>query len=163
MLETFMNHLINPRTMAMVFAAVAAIATVLTLAMPLLANDSLSKRMKAVSLEREKLRQRERERQARTEKVSLRQSPRQYMLTIVNQFQLAKWVGQDEMRLLLTQAGYRGQAPYITFLFFRMVSPIALLIISAIYVFAVMKSEQPASIKIGICIIATYIGMYVPK
>jgi tight adherence protein C len=163
MLDTLINHFTNPRTMAMVFAAVAAIATVLTLAMPLLANDLLAKRMKAVSVEREKLRQRERERQARTEKVALRKSPKQFMLTIVNQFQLAKWVGQDEMRLLLSRAGYRGHAPYITFLFFRMVSPIVFLIITAIYVFAVMKIQQPASIKIGVCIIAVYVGMYVPN
>ena len=49
--------------------AIAAVATVLTLAMPLLATDSLAKRMKAVALEREKMRQRERERLARGEKV----------------------------------------------------------------------------------------------
>ena len=63
------------------FAAIAAIATVLTLAMPLLAPDNLDKRMKAVALEREKIRQRERERLARGEKVQLRQSPKQYMQT----------------------------------------------------------------------------------
>ena len=49
----------------MVFAAIAAVATVLTLAMPLLVADTLDKRMKAVALEREKMRQRERERLAR--------------------------------------------------------------------------------------------------
>ena len=107
----------------MVFAAIAAIATVLTLAMPLLATDSLGKRMKSVALEREKMRQRERERLARGEKVALRQSPKQYMQTIVEQFNLNKWVGQEEARALLVQAGYRGQAPYVTFLFFRLVMP----------------------------------------
>jgi leucyl aminopeptidase len=50
---------------AAVFAAVGAIATVLTLAMPLVATDTLGKRMKSVALEREKMRQRERERLAR--------------------------------------------------------------------------------------------------
>ena len=56
---------INARTLAMVFAAIAAMATVLTLAMPLLSGDTLGARMKAVALEREKIRQRERERLAR--------------------------------------------------------------------------------------------------
>ena len=50
------------RFLAMVLAAIAAGATVLTLAMPFLATDTLYKRMKAVALEREKIRQRERER-----------------------------------------------------------------------------------------------------
>ncbi|MEA2938522.1 MAG: tight adherence protein, partial [Alphaproteobacteria bacterium] len=70
--DLIMNKIGDTRTLAMIFAAVAAIATVLTLAMPLLATDGLSKRMKAVALEREKMRQRERERMARGEKVALR-------------------------------------------------------------------------------------------
>src|SRR5262249_53279524 len=162
MLDVLTHHVSNPRSMAMLFAAIAAIATVFTLAMPLMAGDSLSKRMKAVALEREKLRQRERERLARGEKVSLRRSPKQYMQTIVNELNLGKWVGQEEARALLVQAGHRGQAPYITFLFFRLVSPILMLAGSAFYVFFVAKLEQPTSIKVGICIVATYIGMYLP-
>jgi len=93
---------------------VAAIATVLTLAMPLLATNGLNKRMKAVAFEREKIRQRERERMARGEKVSLRQSPKQYVKAIVERFNLTKWLAQEEVRVKLVQAGYRGQAPYIT-------------------------------------------------
>ena len=50
------------------------------------------------------------------------------MKTIVDNFNLNKWVGQDEARLMLVQAGYRGQAPYITYLFFRMVMPIVMLL-----------------------------------
>src|SRR5439155_18778048 len=113
----------NPRSMAMLFAAVAAIATVLTLAMPLLAGDPLSKRMKAVGLEREKIRQRERERLARGEKVSLRRSPKQYMQRIVNELNLGKWVGQEEARARLVQAGHRGRGPYVTCPVFRVGRP----------------------------------------
>src|SRR6266571_8333259 len=101
----FLIDNLSARSAAMVFAAVAAIATVLTLAMPLLATDSLSKRMKAVAIEREKLRQRERERLARGEKISLRKSPKQYMRTIVEQFNLSKWVGREEARALRVRAG----------------------------------------------------------
>jgi tight adherence protein C len=163
MFDLFIDNL-NPRNAAMVFAAIAAIATVLTLTMPLLVTDSLSKRMKSVALEREKMRQRERERMARgNEKVALRQSPKQYMQRIVENFQLAKWVGQEEARSLLQQAGYRGQAPYITFLFFRMVMPIVMLSVSAFYIFVVIEIDQPLSIKIGMCIAATYLGMFLPS
>ena len=116
----------------MILAGVAAIATVLTLAMPLLASDPLPKRMKSVAIEREKIRQRERERLARGDKVSLRQSPKQFMQRAVESFQLNKWLGQEEAREKLVQAGYRGQAPYVTFLFFRMVMPTAALLISTL-------------------------------
>ncbi len=43
-------------SLTVMFAAVAAGATVLTLAMPFMATDTLGKRMKAVALEREKIR-----------------------------------------------------------------------------------------------------------
>src|SRR5438874_6889058 len=121
MIDQLIEIFSNPRMLTSIFAAIAAVATVLTLGMPLLANDTLGKRMKSVATEREKMRQRERERLARGEKITLRKSPKQYMQTIVDQLHLARWVGQDEARALLVQAGYRGQAPYITFLFFRMV------------------------------------------
>ena len=49
------------------------------------------------------------------------------MKRIVDQFNLTKWVGQEEAREKLIQAGYRGQAPYVAFLFFRLVSPIVAL------------------------------------
>src|SRR5499433_4512427 len=101
MIDLLIAKLHDPRFMAMLFAAVAAVATVLTLAMPLLAGDDLSKRMKAVAIEREKIRQRERERLARGEKVALRRSPKQFMLTIVNELNLGKWVGQEQARSLL--------------------------------------------------------------
>ena len=163
MIDFLIDKLHDTRMLAMLFAAVAAIATVLTLAMPLLATDSLSRRMKSVALEREKIRQRERERLARGEKVSLRQSPKQFVQRVVEQFNLKKWVGQEEARALLVQAGYRGQAPYVTYLFFRMVMPSAMLVFSLLYVFVILKLNQPAAVKVGLCLGATYFGMYLPS
>jgi tight adherence protein C len=40
-------------------------------------------------------------------------------------------------------AGYRGQAPYITFLFFRLVMPIVFLIGAIVYVFLLSNMQQP--------------------
>jgi tight adherence protein C len=162
MLESIIDKLHDPRFLAMIFAAIAAIATVVTLGMPLLAGDTLEKRMKAVALEREKMRQRERERMARNEKVSLRTSPKAYMQTVVEQFNLSKWVGQEAARDKLMQAGYRGQGPYVAFLFFRMITSLVMMVGSLVYIFLVTDFDQPASIKIGICLLATYLGMQVP-
>jgi tight adherence protein C len=163
MLDILIDAVSSPRLLAMVFAAVAAIATVITLAMPLLVTDSLSQRMKSVALEREQLRQRERERLARGDKIALRRSPKQYMQSIVDQFNLNKWVGQETARAMLVQAGYRGQAPYVTYLFFRMLMPTVMLIFTALYVFVILKLDQPPMIKVGICLAATYLGMHVPS
>src|ERR1700733_6443305 len=124
----FLEHFIDLKFLTMLLAAVAAGATVLTLARPLLVRDTLSTRMRAVAFEREKIRLRERERLAQGSKIALRQSPKAYMKTIVENFNLNKWVGQEQARAMLVQAGYRGQGPYVTYLFFRMVMPVATLL-----------------------------------
>jgi tight adherence protein C len=153
----------NKRLMAMIFAAVAAGATVITLAMPLLGGDALEKRMAAVATEREKIRQRERERLARGEKASLRTSPKEYMRTVVEKFKLSEWVGQEAVRAKLVEAGFRGQGPYIVFLFFRMVAPVGMLCASLIYVFLVIELDIAWTLKLGICIGATYLGINLPN
>ena len=159
----FLVNALNVKTLTMLFAAVAAAATVLTLTMPFVFVDPLDKRMRAVALEREKIRQRERERMAQeSQKVKLRQSPKQYVQKIVDQFNLSKWVGQEEARLKLIQAGYRGQAPYVTYLFVRMITPVVCFLFSLIYLFVVLKFDQPVTIKLGISIAAAYVGMQLP-
>jgi tight adherence protein C len=160
--EFLIEKMHDPKMVASVLAAIAAMATVITLAMPLLVSDELNRRLKSVAIEREKLRQRERERLARGDKVQLRQTPKQYMQRVVNQFNLAKWVGQEEARDKLIQAGYRGNAPYVAYLFFRMVSPVVAFIVSISYVFFFMKLEQPTIVKFGICLVAAFIGMQLP-
>ena len=162
MLDFIVNSL-NVKTLTVVFAAIAAAATVLTLAMPFVFADPLGKRMKAVALEREKIRQRERERMAQeSQKASLRQSPKQYVQTIVDRLNLGKWFAQEEARVKLVQAGYRGQAPYVTFLFFRMVMPIVSFDFTTFYIFVVLHWDKPLTIKVGICIAAAYLGMHLP-
>ena len=162
MLELLIEKLHDPKMMASVFAAIAAMATVITLAMPLLVRNDLNRRMNAVSVEREKLRQRERERLSRGEKMQLRQSPKQYMKSIVDRFNLAKWVGQEDARDKLVQAGHRGNAPYVAYLFFRMVSPVVAFVVAVLYIFVILKVQQPPMIKLGACLFAAYIGMQVP-
>ena len=163
MLGLLIDKLQEPRFLAMVLAALAAGATVWTLAMPLLVRDRLGDRMRAVGAERDKIRQREREKMAqRQEKVALRASPKQYMQRAVEQFDLNKWVGQETARDKLMQAGYRGHAPYVAYLFFRMVMPIAALAFSAFYMFVILEWDQPTFVKIGLCVLGAYVGIKSP-
>jgi tight adherence protein C len=154
----------DKRLLAMICAAIAAGATVVTLAMPLLGGDVLEKRIAAVAAEREKIRQRERERASRGgERASLRVSPKQYMQTVVEKFNLSSWLGEEAARAKLVQAGYRGQSPYVVFLFFRMVAPTVMAVGSLVYVFLLLKLDYPWTIKLGICLAATYVGIYLPN
>ena len=162
-MRSLIEQLFDLQVLTMLFAAIAAGATVLTLAMPLLASDTLNKRMKAVALERDKIRQRERERLVQNSKASLRQSPKAYMKKVVDDFNLNKWLGQEQARTLLMQAGYRGQAPYVTYLFFRLAMPIAMFLIALFYIFVVLKLDYPMTMKLAIAIGAAYFGVYSPN
>jgi tight adherence protein C len=155
---------IGVKQLTALLAAVAAVATVLTLAMPVLSPNVLDKRMKSVALEREKIRQRERERLARgeKEKVALRASPKQYMQRVVERFNLNKWLAQEAAREKLVQAGFRGQAPYVAFLFFRLITPVLTFAVALFYVFVVLQLEYPATVKLGLCLGVAYAGMQAP-
>ena len=162
MLDMLIDKVQDVRFLTMVFAAIAASATAYALISPMFASDGLNRRMKAVASERERIRQRERERMNRTDKVTLRQTPKQFVNKIVEDFNLGKWLAQEEAKDKLVMAGYRGHAPYITFLFFRMVTPIVLLGVTALYVFVIMNINQTTLVKIGICIGAAWFGMQAP-
>ena len=146
----------------MLLAAIAASATAYPLIMPLFARDGLNKRMKAVADERERIRQRERERLNKAEKVSLRQAPKQIVSKVVEGFNLSKWLAQEAARDKLVMAGYRGQAPYLTFLFTRMVTPIVFFVGAVLYVFVISHMEKSTPIRIGICLAAAYAGLQAP-
>src|ERR1700758_1594755 len=122
MIQFLVEKIHDPHFMTMLLAAIAVSATAYTLIMPMFAGEGLAKRMKAVASERERIRQRERDRLIKSEKVSLRQTPKQIVSKVVDDFNLGKWLAQEAAREKLIRAGYRGHAPYITFLFFRLVT-----------------------------------------
>src|SRR5260221_12128382 len=162
MLAFLVTKLQDARFMPMLLAAIAASATAYTLVIPLFAGEGLAKRMKAVASERERIRQRELERLAKSEKVSLRQTPKQLVYRVVEDFNLTKWLAQEAARDKLTMAGFRGQAPYITFLFARAVTPIVLFIGAILYVFVIAHMEKSMTVKLGICVGAAYLCLQAP-
>src|SRR5580692_8498468 len=162
MISFMVEKIHDPHFMTMLLAAIAVSATAYTLIMPLFAGEGLAKRMKAVASERERIRQRERDRLSATEKVSLRQAPKQLVSRVVEDFNLGKWLAQEVAREKLMQAGYRGQAPYITFLFFRLVTPILLFVASTLYVFLISHMTYSWPVKVGMCLLAAYLGLQAP-
>jgi tight adherence protein C len=162
MIQILVDKLHDAHFMTMLLAAIAASATAYTLIMPLFAGENLSKRMKAVANERERIRQRERERLGKAEKVSLRQTPKQLVSKVVDDFNLTKWLAQESALEKLVMAGYRGHAPYVTFLFARAVTPIVMFVGSVLYVFVISHLEKSMPVKIGICVACAYGGLEAP-
>ncbi|MGC2811332.1 MAG: type II secretion system F family protein [Bradyrhizobium sp.] len=162
MIEFLVDKLHDAHFMTMLLAAIAASATAYTLATPFFVGEGLAKRMKAVASERERIRQRERERLNNGQKVSLRQTPKQLVSKVVEDFNLGKWLAQESARDKLTMAGYRGHAPYVTFLFFRLVTPIVMLLGAVLYVFVISHMQKSLPVKVGMCLGAAYLGLQAP-
>src|ERR1700742_2564217 len=117
----FLNVFFNRDFLVTVIVAVAAFATIVTFGLPLLEGRTLNSRMKAVSEKREELRAKHHA--ALNAKRTLRTDPHAFMKQTVDRFKLANLMESSETRDKLIQAGYRGQAPMITLLFFRFVMP----------------------------------------
>ena len=81
---------------------------------------------------------------------------------MVEDFNLGKWLAQEAARDKLIMAGYRGQAPYVTFLFFRLVTPIVMFLAAVLYVFVISHMEKSMPVKIGMCVGAAYLGLQAP-
>jgi tight adherence protein C len=156
--------LADPNVLAMVLAAIAAAATIYTLATPLLEGSNLNKRMKAVGAERERIRARERERMvSNRQSVTLRQAPKAYMKQVVDRFKLGDWLGTETAKMQLVRAGFRGANTEVTFLFFRLVAPLGFMAFATFYLFVVKDFGLSLPLRIGAIIVATLLGIKTPE
>jgi tight adherence protein C len=77
MFDLVYAKLTDPQFLLSVLVAIATMAKIVTVAMPLIETDTLAQRMKTVATERERIRVRERERLlADKGKANLRQEPK---------------------------------------------------------------------------------------
>jgi tight adherence protein C len=148
--------------MTSVLVAIAVVATVLTLAMPLLDTDVYARRMKSVASERERIRQRERA-LAKAVGGGLRHQPKEYMKNVVDRFSLSTWLNTEDSKVKLAQAGYRGPQAEIAFLFFRAVMPLLFMMFALFYVIVLDDPETSFALKAAIVIAASYAGMKAPE
>lgn len=169
-ITTIAESLTNPQALIAVGAAVGTFATVVAVSKPLFARDQLKTRMKSVSLERERIRERERSRLVNGSEQgsnSLRQTENKrqsLMRQIVNKFNLRKALDDGSLANKLAMAGYRGPRPTNIFLFARFVLPFAFLIVAAIYIFSLgLLAEQVLTIRIGACVCIGYLGFVLPN
>ncbi|MGX5736244.1 type II secretion system F family protein [Bosea thiooxidans] len=164
MISQIVDSITNAQFMLGLLAAVAAAATVLTIAIPLTEGNVLNKRMKSVATERDKIRARERERLSRqNDRVNLRPEPKAYMRRIVEQFKLGDWLGTENAKQKLAMAGYRGAQAEIAFLFFRLAAPIGLFLFALFYLFLVEGFGQSVMIRIAMAIGGAYLGLKAPE
>ena len=124
-----------------------AFATVVTLGVPLLERNGLDDRLKTVARRREELRAKHHA-ALNAKRGSLRVEPTSYMKATLDRFKLGNMLEGENSREKLAAAGYRGQAPLITFMFFRFVMPFIVFAVTLFYLFVVLHPEWTALEKI---------------
>jgi tight adherence protein C len=156
--------LMSPQIVVTLLAAIAAFATVLTVLMPVLSRDRLGTRMQIMATERDKMRA------ARLADIAkkdgqgrLRTAPKGFMQEIVDRFNLRSVFDSEDVRDKLKTAGLRGQAPLVTYMFFRVAMPAIIAVLALIYLFVIADYEYPALVKIGLAVGAAYAGFYLPN
>jgi len=155
-----LNLLFDRNFLVMAFVGVLAFATVVTLGLPLLEKRSLGTRMKSVSERREELRQKHHA--ALSKRNALRTEPVTFMKQTLERLKLSKILESANTRERLVQAGYRGQAPLVTFMFFRFVMPFILFAVALFYVFVVLHLSWPGWEKFLAALGTALLGYYVP-
>jgi tight adherence protein C len=156
--------LMQPQIAVTLLAAIAAFATALTVLMPVLNRDRLDSRMQTMATERDKMRAARLADLARKDgQGKLRTAPKGFMQEVVDRLNLRSMFDSEEVRDKLKMAGLRGQAPLVTYMFFRMAMPILVAIAALAYLFLLSNYQYPAIVKFGLAIGAGYIGFYLPN
>ncbi len=160
-MNTLMNLLFDKDFLVMLFVGILAFATVLTLGIPYLEGNGLNERLKSVAARREELRAKHHA-ALNSKRASLRVEPVSYMKATLDRFKLGNVLESENTRDKLSCAGYRGQAPLITFMFFRFVMPFILFLVVLFYLFVVLHLGWSPLQKVGAAFVGALLGFYAP-
>ena len=160
-MNTFVNLLFDKDFLITLFVGILAFATVVTLGVPLLENNGLDDRLKSVARRREELRAKHHA-ALNAKRGSLRVEPTSYMKATLDRFKLGNILEGENSREKLASAGYRGQAPLITFMFFRFVMPFLVFGVTLFYLFLILHLHWSVPEKIVVACAGALIGFYLP-
>ncbi|QRM53776.1 type II secretion system F family protein [Sinorhizobium sp. BG8] len=159
--------LTDPNVLLPAFVALAVLATFYTLAVPYFERGDMEKRMKAVALERDQIRARERARlnaETSQSKASLRGQSNTSVKQIVERLNLREALADTGTVNRLRSAGYRSQNALNVFLFARFVLPFVFFAVGAFYIFYLgYLGDKPMPMRILASVGIAYLGFYAPN
>lgn len=165
MTEHVVKAVTDPSFLIALLVGIAVFATVFT-ALPALGGNALKSRMKAVALERDELRAKQRARlaaEADRRRKGLREEHSVGMRNIVERLDLKRALADANTLNKLKVAGFRGQNPLTKFLFFRLVLPFVGFALAAVYIYVLGGlPDQPPFMKVFVCVLGAYAGFYAP-
>jgi len=124
MIVSFFYSLLEIRNLLTVIIAILVFFTAITIILPFLEGEDMKKKARQLTVEREKLRARQRAELLQQSKGKLREKPKGLMADIVERFNLRKLFEAESARQNLRNAGYRSERHLATFLVVRLVSPL---------------------------------------
>ncbi|MBF0562997.1 MAG: type II secretion system F family protein [Alphaproteobacteria bacterium] len=146
--------------MIVLVAALAAFASVLAVALPLLTRSRFTCRLKAVTSRRQEL--------SRVQRASLKGRRKGnagsrfvMMRAVVSKLRLQSLLDDKPLKNRLAMAGWRGQSAPLTYIFARVALPVVLLAIGLIYTSTVF-AHLPLTTRLMVLLGATTLGAYLP-
>jgi tight adherence protein C len=159
----FIFFLFRPDVLVAILVSVAAFFTALTVAMPFFETDTLGNRIKAVSVERDKLRAQQKIQLASGSETRLRDKPKSGLINqLVDVMNLRNIFDAELTRNKLRQAGYRNEKHLVTFLAVRVVTPIVLGLFAFAYLSTVLADKFAMNMRVAITMGALIVGYYLP-
>ena len=136
------------------------VATLYTIFSPMLEGDKLKKRMDSVSKARDGLRANRMEQL--NQKAGLRTESKGFIKDMVDRLSLEKLLEASDLKDKLAQAGMRGQKPVYTFYIFRLILPIAGLLIGLILFVGLNVAGWQMLQRVAMTVGLTLFGYYLP-
>jgi tight adherence protein C len=153
----------NPANVVAAGAAGIVFATLVTLAAPMLRQDTLEVRLKSVATRREELRRKSREAMSGARESQLRRKDEGVLKTIVDRLDLSRLLEDPKVADKLAQAGFRGPGPVTTFYFFRFVLPFVFAATVGFYLLVINNFGLPPMTRLAAVVGGFAAGFYAPN
>lgn len=154
--------ILQPENIIVILVSLAVFGTILSLTMPLFANDKLNARIKDVSVERDRLRAVQKAQLSNSE-TRLRERVKPGVIPqLVDALKLKKVFEAETSREKLRQAGLRSERHLITFLALRMIVPVVLSAVTFVYVSTFFAERLSPNMRVVVTVLGFIIGFYLP-
>jgi tight adherence protein C len=160
-MQTLMTLLFDKSFLITAAVGILAFATIATLLLPMLEGKGLDDRLGTVAKRREELRAKHHA-ALNAKRGALRVEHNSFMKATLDRFKLQNILEGENSREKLASAGYRGQAPLITFMFFRFVMPFIVFAVVLFYTFLILHLSWSPLQKILAAVAGAGIGFYMP-
>jgi tight adherence protein C len=159
----FIASLLQVETIVTILVGMAAFATVLTLTAPMMQNDALKSRMKAVGQERDRLRAAQRVQLMGGEARLRERKNTSLAQQLVDALNLKRVFEAEASRDLLRQAGLRNERHLVTFLAARFVVPLLLAALVFLYSSTLYADKVAPPMRLAATGIGAIFGYYLPS